>query len=38
MDASRDPIATRRFDDVVKEANVSSEPVTETQMQTARVA
>jgi ribonuclease VapC len=38
IDASGDPMATRRFDDFVKEANVSSEPATETQTQIARVA
>ena len=38
IDASRDPIATRRFDDFVKEANISIEPVTETQAQIARDA
>jgi ribonuclease VapC len=38
IDASRDPIAMRRFDDFVKEANISIEPVTETQAQIARGA
>ena len=38
IDASRDPIATRRFDDFVKEANISIEPVTEIQAQIARDA
>jgi len=38
IDASRDPIATRRFDDFVKDANISIEPVTETQAQIARDA
>ena len=38
VDASRDPIATRRFDDFIKEANISIEPVTETQAQIARGA
>ena len=38
IDASRDPIATRRFDDFVKEANISIEPVTEIQAQIARGA
>jgi ribonuclease VapC len=38
IDASRDPIATRRFDDFIKEANISIEPVTETQAQIARDA
>ena len=38
IDASRDPIATRRFDDFVKEANISIEPLTEIQAQIARDA
>ena len=38
IDASRDPIATRRFDDFVKEASISIEPVTEIQAQIARGA
>jgi ribonuclease VapC len=38
IDASRDPIATRRFDDFIKEANISIEPITETQAQIARDA
>jgi len=38
IDASQDPIATRRFDDFMKEANISVEPVTETQAQIARYA
>jgi ribonuclease VapC len=38
IDASRDPIATRRFDDFMKEANISIEPVTEIQAQIARSA
>jgi ribonuclease VapC len=38
IDASRDPIATRRFDDFIKEANISIEPVTETQAHIARGA
>jgi ribonuclease VapC len=38
IDASRDPIATRRFDDFIKEANILIEPVTETQAQIARDA
>lgn len=38
IDASRDPIATRRFDDFVREANISIEPVTERQAQIARDA
>lgn len=38
IDASRDPIATRRFDDFMKEAGISVEPVTEHQAQVARYA
>jgi ribonuclease VapC len=38
IDASRDPIATRRFDDLITEANISIEPVTEIQAQIARHA
>ena len=38
IDASRDPIATRRFDDFIREANISIEPVTEVQAQIARSA
>ena len=38
IDASRDPIATRRFDDFIREANISIEPVTEVQAQIARNA
>ena len=38
IDASHDPIATRRFDDFVKEANFSIEPVTSEQAQIARAA
>ena len=38
IDASRDPIATRRFDDFIREANISIEPVTEIQAQIARNA
>ena len=38
IDASRDPIATRRFDDFIREANISIEPVTEIQAQIARHA
>ena len=38
IDASRDPIATRRFDDFIKEANISIEPVTEIQARIAREA
>jgi ribonuclease VapC len=38
IDASRDPIATRRFDEFVREANISIESVTTTQAQIARAA
>ena len=35
IDASRDPFASRRFDDLIKEAQIIIEPVTESQ---ARIA
>ena len=38
IDASRDPIATRRFDDFITEANIIIEPVTEIQARFARDA
>ena len=38
IDASRDPIATRRVDDFIQGANISIEPVTEIQAQIARDA
>ena len=38
IDASRDPIATRRFDDFITEANIFIEPVTEIQARIARDA
>jgi ribonuclease VapC len=38
IDASRDPIATRRFDDLITEANIFIEPVTGIQAQIARGA
>ncbi len=38
IDVSRDPIASRRFDDFIKAANIAVEPVTERQAQTARAA
>ena len=38
IDASRNPIATRRLDDFIKAANISIEPVTATQAQIARGA
>src|SRR5882757_387865 len=38
IDGSRDPIASRRFDDLVKEARIVVEPVTEAQARIAREA
>ena len=38
IDASGDPIATRRFDDFIREANISIEPVTKIHAQIARDA
>lgn len=38
IDGSRDPIASRRFDDLVKEAELVIEPVTEVQARIAREA
>jgi ribonuclease VapC len=38
IDGSRNPIASRRFDDLVKEAQVVIEPVTESQARLAREA
>lgn len=38
IDANRDPIASRRFDDFIREANISVEPVTAEQAQFARAA
>jgi ribonuclease VapC len=38
IDGSRDPIASRRFDDLIKEAEIQIEPVTETQARIAREA
>lgn len=38
IDASRDPIASRRFDELTKEAQISIESVTEAQAQAAREA
>jgi len=38
IDGSRDPIASRRFDDLLKEAQVLIEPVTEIQARLARDA
>ena len=38
IDASRDPVANRRFDDLIKEAQIIIEPVTEPQARIAREA
>src|SRR5258707_8237359 len=38
IDGSRDPIASRRFDDLIKEAHITIEPVTEAQARIAREA
>ena len=38
IDASRDPIASRRFDDLIEEAEAVIEPVTEAQVRIARQA
>ena len=38
IDANRDPIASRRFDELVREAQIIIEPVTEAQAQIAREA
>ena len=38
IDASRDPVASRRFDDLIKEAHIIIEPVTEPQARIARDA
>ena len=38
IDGSRDPIASRRFDDLVKEAQIFIEPVTEAHARIARDA
>jgi ribonuclease VapC len=38
IDASRDPIASRRFDDLIREAAFAIEPVTEEQAKIAREA
>ena len=38
IDGSRDPIASRRFDDFVREAQLIVEPVTEAQARIARHA
>ena len=38
IDANHDPIATRRFDEFIREANISIESVTEIQARIARDA
>ena len=38
IDASRDPVATRRFDDFIRESGISIEPVTKSQADIARHA
>ena len=38
IDESRDPVARRRFDDLLREAGISVEPVTEEQARLAREA
>jgi ribonuclease VapC len=38
IDGSRDPIASRRFDELIKAAQITIEPVTEAQAHTARQA
>ncbi|MGA2183268.1 MAG: type II toxin-antitoxin system VapC family toxin [Bryobacteraceae bacterium] len=38
LDGSRDPIVSRRFDDLLREARLLIEPVTEAQARTAREA
>ena len=38
IDGSRDPIASRRFDDLLREAGIRIEPVTEIQARLARDA
>lgn len=38
IDGSRDPIVSRRFDDLIREARLLIEPVTEAQARTAREA
>jgi len=38
IDASHDPIASRRFDDLLREARLVIEPVTEAQARIARAA
>lgn len=38
IDGSRDPVASRRFDDLIAEAGIHIEPVTEAQARVARDA
>ena len=38
IDAGRSPIASRRFDDLLREADITVEPVTEAQVRIARQA
>ena len=38
IDGSRDPVASRRFDDLLREADIHIEPVTEEQANIARQA
>jgi ribonuclease VapC len=38
VDGSRDPVASRRFDDLIREAKILIEPVTEAQAELAREA
>jgi len=38
IDGSRDPIASRRFDDLLREGGIAVEPVTEEQAKVAREA
>ena len=38
IDGSRDPVASRRFDELVREAHLTVEPVTEAQARIARDA
>jgi ribonuclease VapC len=38
IDGSRDPVASRRFDDLIREAQLVIEPVTEVQARIAREA
>lgn len=38
IDGSRDPVASRRYDDLLREAHIAIEPVTEQQARLARQA